>query len=231
MNTIYLIPMLLAPDTHDAVLSKTLVETMKNLKYFYVENIKTTRRFISSLRLGIDINELEFFEINEKTDYNDLFLSLNDLTESAGVLSEAGCPGVADPGALVVEIAHELNFKVKPLVGPNSMLLALMASGMSGQSYVFHGYLPIQEADRLKKLKSLQNDARQKKQTQVFMETPYRNNQLLHTIISSLDNTTKLCIACDLTSEAEYIKTLSINKWKQHGLPDFHKKPCVFLIY
>ncbi len=231
MIEIFLIPTVLSPDTQHEAVSDYTKEIINSLKFFYVENIKTTRRLISSLKLDIDINELDFFEINQKTDYNELFMSLNDLQQNAGVISEAGCPGVADPGALVVDIAHELGYKVKPLVGPSSILLALMASGMSGQSFVFHGYLPIQENERQKKLRELEKDALSKKQTQIFIETPYRNNQVLATALSSLQSSTKLCIAVNLTAENELIKTKTINKWRKDGIPDIHKMPCVFLIF
>jgi 16S rRNA (cytidine1402-2'-O)-methyltransferase len=232
MNTIYLIPMLLADDTHQNVLPIRIQEVIKDTKVFFVENLKTTRRYISSLKLGIVIDDLTFLEVDKDTKYEEVFMMMHELKTNAGIISEAGCPGVADPGALIVEIAHDLNFKVEPLVGPSSILLALMASGMSGQSFVFHGYLPIKEDERLKKLKSLEREAITKKQTQIFMETPFRNNQILNTILGNLQNTTKLCLACDITASTEYIKTKSILKWKQgNNLPDLHKRPCIFLIY
>lgn len=228
---IFLLPMLLAENTHQSVLTPHALEALKIIKVFFVENIKTTRRFISSLKAGIVIDDLQFIEINQDSDFEELFGILNELEQDAGIISEAGCAGVADPGALVVEVAHQLGLQVKPLVGPNSILLALMASGFNGQSFAFNGYLPIKDDERAKKLRSLEREALQKKQTQIFMETPYRNNQMLTAIVNNLNPNTRLCIAADITSETEYIKTQSIESWKRKGLPDLNKRPAIFLIY
>jgi 16S rRNA (cytidine1402-2'-O)-methyltransferase len=228
---IFLLPMLLAENTHQIVLTPYALESLKTLKVFFVENIKTTRRFISSLKAGIVIDDLQFIEINQNSDFEELFVILNELDQDAGIISEAGCAGVADPGALVVEVAHQLGLQVKPLVGPNSILLALMASGFNGQSFAFNGYLPIKEDERAKKLRALEREALQKKQTQIFMETPYRNNQMLTAIVNNLNPNTRLCIAADITSETEFIKTQSIESWKRKGLPDLNKRPAIFLIY
>lgn len=228
---IFLLPMLLAENTHQIVLTPYALESLKTLKVFFVENIKTTRRFISSLKAGIVIDDLQFIEINQNSDFEELFVILNELDQDAGIISEAGCAGVADPGALVVEVAHQLGLQVKPLVGPNSILLALMASGFNGQSFAFNGYLPIKDDERAKKLRSLEREALQKKQTQIFMETPYRNNQMLTAIVNNLNPNTRLCIAADITSETEFIKTQSIESWKRKGLPDLNKRPAIFLIY
>ncbi|OYU65275.1 MAG: SAM-dependent methyltransferase [Cytophagaceae bacterium BCCC1] len=228
---IFLLPMLLAENTHQVVLTPYALESLKTLKVFFVENIKTTRRFISSLKAGIVIDDLQFIEINQNSDFEELFVILNELDQDAGIISEAGCAGVADPGALVVEVAHQLGLQVKPLVGPNSILLALMASGFNGQSFAFNGYLPIKDDERAKKLRALEREALQKKQTQIFMETPYRNNQMLTAIVNNLNPNTRLCIAADITSETEFIKTQSIESWKRKGLPDLNKRPAIFLIY
>jgi len=228
---IFLLPMLLAENTHQIVLTPYALESLKTLKVFFVENIKTTRRFISSLKAGIVIDDLQFIEINQNSDFEELFVILNELDQDAGIISEAGCAGVADPGALVVEVAHQLGLQVKPLVGPNSILLALMASGFNGQSFAFNGYLPIKDDERAKKLRSLEREALQKKQTQIFMETPYRNNQMLTAIVNNLNPNTRLCIAADITSEREFINTQSIESWKRKGLPDLNKRPAIFLIY
>ncbi|MCP9746734.1 SAM-dependent methyltransferase [Lacihabitans sp. CS3-21] len=228
---IFLLPMLLAENTHQIVLTPYALESLKTLKVFFVENIKTTRRFISSLKAGIVIDDLQFIEINQNSDFEELFVILNELDQDAGIISEAGCAGVADPGALVVEVAHQLGLQVKPLVGPNSILLALMASGFNGQSFAFNGYLPIKDDERAKKLRALEREALQKKQTQIFMETPYRNNQMLTAIVNNLNPNTRLCIAADITSETEFIKTQSIESWKRKGLPDLNKRPAIFLIY
>ncbi|MCA0363295.1 MAG: SAM-dependent methyltransferase [Bacteroidetes bacterium] len=231
MRNLFLLPMLLAENTHQKSLTPEAISVIKSLKVFFVENIKTTRRFISSLKEGIVIDELQFFEINQDTGFEEVYNFLQETEGDFGVISEAGCAGVADPGALVVEVAHQLGIKVNPLVGPNSILLALMASGFNGQSFVFHGYLPIKEEERAKKLRKIEKEATQKKQTQIFMETPYRNHQLLTTIYNNLNPATRLCVACDITSDSEFIKTQSVGTWKKKGLPDIQKRPTIFLIY
>lgn len=214
MRNLFLLPMLLADNTHQKSLTPEAIAVIKSLKVFFVENIKTTRRFISSLKLGMVIDELQFFEINQETGFEEVYNNLQESEGDFGVISEAGCAGVADPGALVVEVAHQLGIKVNPLVGPNSILLALMASGFNGQSFVFHGYLPIKDDERAKKLRQIEKEASQKKQTQIFMETPYRNHQLLMND-NNLNPATRLCIACDITSEQEFIKTQSVGTWKK----------------
>lgn len=228
--TLYLLPMLLAENSHEQVLTSYSVEMMKRLKVFFVENVKTTRRFISSLKQGIVIDELRFIEVNKDTPFDKIFEVLSELKEDAGIISEAGCAGVADPGGLIAEAGHQLGFTVRPLVGPNSILLALMGSGMNGQSFAFHGYLPIKEDERAAKLRALEKEAVQRNQTQIFMETPYRNNAMLQTLLRTLDPRTRLCVAADLTAETEYLLTRSIAGWKKHSLPDLHKRPAIFLI-
>ncbi len=227
---LYLIPCLLAEDTHDAVLPPGLKQVVASTRVFLAEDIRSARRFISSLKLGISIESLRFIELNKDTRPEEITPFLKNLKENAGVISEAGCPGIADPGALAVDIAHSLDIRVVPLTGPSSILLALMASGMNGQSFVFHGYLPIERDERLRKLKVLEKDAQSKQQTQIFIETPYRNNQMLESILSQLNPSLKLCIACRITAPDEYIRTLTIAGWKKGGLPDLHKKPCIFLL-
>ena len=226
---LYLLPMLLAGDSHLQALTPYSVEITKQLKVFFVENVKTTRRFISSLKQDIVIDELRFIEVNKDTSFEKIFEVLSDLQEDAGIISEAGCAGVADPGGLVVEAGHQLGFTIRPLVGPNSILLALMGSGLNGQSFAFHGYLPIKEDERAAKLRALEKEAVQRKQTQIFMETPYRNNAMLQTLLKTLGPQTRLCVAADLTAETEYIFTRSIAGWKKHPLPDLHKRPAIFL--
>jgi 16S rRNA (cytidine1402-2'-O)-methyltransferase len=229
---VYLIPMLLAENTHAKVLTPYALDIIKSTSIFFVENLKTTRRFFTSLKIGIVIDDLQFIEINQDTKFEPLFEIMQGLEgKAAGIISEAGCSGVADPGALVVEIAHQLGSRVEPLVGPNSILLALMASGFSGQSFVFHGYLPIKEPEREKKIKFMEREALAKKQTQIFMETPYRNTQILAALLKVLMPSTRLCVACDITSADELIVSKSIQGWRSSALPDFHKKPCIFLIY
>jgi 16S rRNA (cytidine1402-2'-O)-methyltransferase len=230
MPTIYLIPMVLAPDTQEEVLPAYIGETIAKTKVFFVENLKTTRRYISSLKLGVVIDDLTFHEINTLGKTDDLFQLMSELQHDAAIISESGCPGVADPGADVVEMAHQLGFTVKPLVGPSSILLALMASGLNGQSFAFQGYLPIEERDREKKIKALEVIALQNKQTQLFIETPYRNKQMFATLLKVLKPDTRLGIACNITAEDEFIKTASIAWWRrQSGQPDLHKKPTIFM--
>ncbi len=222
--------MLLAENSHEQALTSYSVEKMKTLKVFFVENVKTTRRFISSLKQGIVIDDLRFIEVNKDTSFERIFDLLSGLKEDAGIISEAGCAGVADPGALVVEAGHQLGFTIRPLVGPNSILLALMGSGMNGQSFAFHGYLPIREEERAAKLRALEKEAVRQNQTQIFMETPYRNNAMLQTLLKTLGPNTRLCIGADLTSETEFMLTLSVAAWKKRPLPDLHKRPAIFLI-
>lgn len=227
---LYLLPMLLAENSHPQALTPYSVEMIRTLKVFFVENVKTTRRFISSLKLGVVIDELRFIEVNKDTLFEKIFDVLSALKEDAGILSEAGCAGVADPGGLIVEAGHQLGFSIRPLVGPNSILLALMGSGLNGQSFAFHGYLPIPENERAARIRALEKEAIQRNQTQIFMETPYRNNQMLQTLLKTLGPQTRLCVAADLTAGTEYILTRSVAAWKRHPLPDLHKRPAIFLI-
>ena len=152
--------------------------------------------------------------------------------KNAGILSEAGCPGIADPGSILVKMAHSKGIRVEPLVGPSSILLALMASGFNGQQFAFHGYLPIDQKDRSRKIKELERESSERNQTQIFMEAPHRNNELLQAILKEGNSETKLCIACDITLETEFIQTKSLGDWKAiNSLPDLHKRPCIFIIY
>ncbi|MBO0949101.1 SAM-dependent methyltransferase [Fibrella forsythiae] len=233
MPTLYLIPTPLAPDTASQVLTPPIPEVITRLDCFFVEELRTARRFISSLRTGRIIDETTFFELHKDTPEADTKRQLTDLlalNRDAGILSEAGCPGVADPGAVAVRLAHQLGFWVEPLVGPSSILLALMASGMSGQSFVFHGYLPIDRGERSRTLKQLETDARKKQQTQIFMETPYRNNALLADLLATCLPDTRLCIAANVTAPDALIQTKPIKQWKM-TIPDLHKKPTIFLLF
>lgn len=227
--TIFLIPTILAPDTQNSVLSPQIIEVITRLDTLFVEDIRTARRFISSLKVGKVIDELTFYELNKDTPQEQTLAQLKKLKFDAGIISEAGCPGIADPGAVAVGFAHQLGYKVRPLVGPSSILLALMASGFNGQSFTFNGYLPIEKAAKIKALKSLEQTARSKQQTQIFMETPYRNNQLIEDVLQNLGSETLLCIAANITAEDELIKTLPVKEWKKQK-PDLHKKPTIFLI-
>ncbi len=227
---LYLIPTILAPETVESVLSPQIKDAINVTDYYFVENIRTARRFISELKLGKIIDNLTFFEVDKDTKVDDIRKYFKQIpqNQAIGVISEAGCPGVADPGAVAVKVAHQLGIKVIPLVGPSSILMALMASGFSGQSFVFHGYLPIDKMERAKKLKSLENESK-KQQTQIFMETPFRNESFLQDILTTCQPETLLCIACNITAPDEFIQTKTINQWKSQK-PDLHKKPTMFLI-
>lgn len=230
-STLYLIPTFLAEGTSDQVLSPQVLEAIRKSDVFFVENVRTARRFISSLRLGKVIDTLQFFELTKSTPEAETREQLKGLPAYAqvGVISEAGCPGVADPGAVAVRLAHQMGFRVVPLVGPSSILLALMASGLSGQSFIFHGYLPIDKAERRKSIVQLEKDAGFKRTTQIFMETPFRNNQMFATILENCNPDTLLCVACNITAPDELILTLPVRDWKKR-VPDLHKKPTIFLI-
>jgi 16S rRNA (cytidine1402-2'-O)-methyltransferase len=230
-TTLYLIPTVLAEGTSAQVLSPQIMEAVARAQVFFVENVRTARRFISSLRLGKVIDELTFFELTKDTPEADTYQQLRELPPGtvAGVISEAGCPGVADPGAVAVGLAHQLGYRVVPLVGPSSILLALMASGMNGQSFAFHGYLPIDKVLRRKAIQQLEREAAQWQQTQLFMETPFRNNQLLEAVLEACQPDTRLCLACNLTAPDELVRTLPIRTWRQQK-PDLHKKPTIFIL-
>jgi 16S rRNA (cytidine1402-2'-O)-methyltransferase len=230
-STLFLIPTVLAEGTAQQVLSPQILDVLSNLDYFFAEELRTSRRFISSLRLGRVIQDLTFYELNKKTPEAETAAQLRQLPKGKdiGVISEAGCPGVADPGASAVRIAHQLGMKVVPLVGPSSILLALMASGLSGQSFAFHGYLPIDQIPRRQALIELEREGQELRQTQIFMETPFRNNHMLATLLDACQPDTLLCIACNVTAPDEYIKTQSVQQWRKQKI-DLHKKPTIFLI-
>ncbi len=229
---LYLIPTLLGDTPVSKVIPPYNIEVASRLKYFIVENTRSARRFLKRCDPNIDIDELTFFELNKHTDPHQIANFLKPLAagESIGVLSEAGCPAVADPGADVVAIAQREGYKVVPLVGPSSLLMALMGSGFNGQSFAFHGYLPIDASDRAKKLKRLETLAYSDDQTQLFIETPYRNQKLAEEILRQCKPKTRLCIAMNLSLPDAYIVTRTIKAW-EGKLPDMHKKPAVFLIY
>lgn len=229
-TVVYLIPTFLADDMTD-VLTVSSLNIVKEIDEFVVENEKSARAFLKKIGSNIPQANFVFHELNEHSDAKSIseLSSVLKKNKAIGVLSEAGCPAVADPGSEFVRLAHEQNIRVVPLIGPSSMLLALMASGLNGQSYTFHGYLPRESAARKTKIKELEKDALKKNQTQLFIETPYRNQAMLDDLLSTLGEETKLCIAYDLTSANEFIRTANISKWKKTKV-DFHKKPAVFLI-
>ncbi len=195
--------------------------------------MRTARRFLKAVDRNINIDELTFYELNQHTDRNhiDQYLAPIARGENIGIISEAGCPAIADPGSDVVAIAQSKNINVIPLVGPSSILLSLMASGFNGQSFTFNGYLPIDPKDRSQKLKQLETRIYNEHQTQIFIETPYRNIQLIQYLCKTLQPNTKLCIAADINCPNEWIKTKTIKEWSKTTLPEIHKHPCIFLLY
>ena len=232
MPTLYLIPTSLGECSFDKILPTKNTQIVTDLKHFVVEDVRTARRFLKKANPAIEINDLTFYVLNQHTTPEELssFLSPMFAGHDLGVLSEAGCPAIADPGADVVAMAQKNNFTVVPLVGPSSILLSLMASGFNGQSFAFVGYLPIQPADRAKMLRKLENRAYTENQSQIFIETPYRNMKMLEEILQVCQPNTRLCIAVDITLETEFIKTKTVKEWKTQ-LPDLSKRPCIFLIY
>ncbi len=228
---LFMIPTVLAENTAYLVISPQVQEVIANTKIFLVENPRSARRYISSLKLGITIEELQFEVLDKDTPPEQVSRLMMPLLDGSdiGVISEAGCPGIADPGALAVAYAHQKGIQVVPLSGPSSMFLALMGSGFSGQSFAFHGYLPIDKKERAAALKKLEQESVREKRAQLFMETPFRNNQLLADALAFLSPQTKLCIAKNLTAADELIQTKTIADWKNHPL-DLHKVPTVFIL-
>jgi len=226
-----LIPCPIAEQTAASVLPEEVRQAVLHTKHFLVENVRTARRFISELKLGIQIDELTFEILDKDTERKTVsdFFKKYDAAESIGVISEAGCPGVADPGALAVSIAQEMNIEVIPLVGPSSILLALMASGFSGQMFRFHGYLPIDRAARIRRMETLQKDVEKTGETQLFIETPYRNNAMLEDLIQQLPANQLLAIGCNIQDPSGFTQTKSLHQWSMEKL-DLHKKPCIFLL-
>jgi 16S rRNA (cytidine1402-2'-O)-methyltransferase len=228
---LYLIPTILSDDSQEAVLPSTITNHIKDINVFIVENLRTARRHIKKIHREKDIDNTTFYSFgkHDTLSLEEDFLPHILNGENVGILSEAGLPCVADPGSKIVEYAHDFQIEVIPLVGPSSILLALMASGMSGQNFAFTGYLPIDKKDRNRAIKNLESLVNKTGQTQIFMETPYRNNQLLDTLKAQCSNKTKLCIAANITSTNEFIQTKTIEEWKQTKV-DIHKQPTIFLI-
>ena len=227
---VYLIPTVLAEGITEP-LPPYIIDAIKKCSVFFAENERTARRFFKSVWKGMVIDDYRWYSM--KTVNNEVagqFKQAVNAGKTIGIISEAGCPGVADPGQGLVHIAQQMGAVVKPLVGPSSILLALMASGMNGQQFQFVGYLPIESGERLKTIKQLENDSRHKDCTQIFIETPYRNNQLLETLTKTLQPQTQICVAVDLTAGTESIQTKTAQQWKA-AMPDLHKRPAIFLIY
>lgn len=232
MGILYLIPNTLGQSNIDNVLPSYNISVAKNLRHFIVENVRSARRFLKMLDRDIVIGDLSFYELNRHTPPDRIAELLLPIYEghSMGIISEAGCPAIADPGADVVAIAQRKNIRVVPLVGASSIILSLMASGFNGQSFAFVGYLPIDKKARLQRLKQLESRASSERQTQIFIETPYRNNQLVQDMVATLKPDTLLCIASELTTDTESVKTLPIAEWAKQQI-DINKRNTIFLIY
>lgn len=228
---IYLIPTTLGDNEPLEVLPISIKRAIENINFFIVENEKTARRFIKKISSKKSQSDLHLEALNKFTEPERIPSFLQPCLEGkdVGVISEAGCPGIADPGAEVVRIAHEKNIKVVPLVGPSSILLALMASGLNGQNFAFNGYLPIESGERKATIKRLEKLSKDSQQSQLFIETPYRNDKLFAELCKSLHPTTNMCIACDITLPTEYIVTKSAQKWSSEKT-ELHKRPCIFII-
>lgn len=229
---LYLLPVTLGETSIEQVLPAYNKEIILGIKHFIVEDVRSARRFLKKVERSINIDELTFYSLNKHTSPEAISDYLKPLVEGhpMGVISEAGCPAVADPGADVVAIAQRKNLKVVPLVGPSSIILSVMGSGFNGQSFAFHGYLPIEPNERAKRIKALEQRVYSENQTQLFIETPYRNHKMMEDIIRNCKPQTKLCIAANITCEGEFIKTKTVKEW-QGKLPDLNKIPCIFLIY
>ena len=229
---LYLIPVTLGETSIKQVLPSYNHEVIMGIRHFIVENIRSARRFLRQTDRTFPIDDTTFFEMGKHSDERAFSQYLQPLREGkpVGVISEAGCPAVADPGADIVGIAQKEGLRVIPLVGPNSMIMAVMSSGLGGQSFAFNGYLPVDTTDRAKKLKMLETRAWTEGQTQLFIETPYRNEKMFQALLAALRPQTRLCIAAGITTQDEYIRTLRISEWKNTKLPDLSKIPAIFLI-
>ncbi|MEO8961886.1 MAG: SAM-dependent methyltransferase [Ginsengibacter sp.] len=226
---IFLIPSFLSENAIETI-PVYVLSAIKNCSVIFAENERTARRFLKAMDKEIIIDNFEWFTIH-KTEQNHLNIFINKIKEgkNIAVISEAGCPGIADPGQVLVDQAQKMDIEVRPLVGPSSILLALMASGFNGQHFTFLGYLPIDNAERIKKIKQIEEESFKKKCTQLFIETPYRNNKMLETLLQHCHPSTHLCIAAEITGVNEYIKSKTIADWKKETI-DLHKKPVIFLL-
>lgn len=232
-GNLYLIPTTLGDTGETAdVIPVKVNHVINTIDDYIVENEKSARHYLKKSGIKKPLQEINLYLLNQHTTQQEISTYLQPIAagKNMGIISEAGCPGIADPGAEVVKLAHERNINVIPLVGPSSILLALMASGFNGQSFTFHGYLPKERSERINKIKELEQIAQRKSQTQLFIETPYRNMHLMEDILITCSGQTKLCVACDITLPTEFIKTKSIADWKKQA-PDINKRPTIFLIY
>lgn len=230
--SLYLIPVTLGETSIERVLPAYNKNVIITIKYFIVENVRSARRFLKKVDTSINIDDLTFYELNKHTDNKLIDNYLDPISKGfdIGIISEAGCPAIADPGSDIVAIAQKRNYNVIPLIGPSSILLSLMASGFNGQSFAFHGYLPIDSNERLRKIKQMEQRILHEHQTQIFIETPYRNIKLVEDLIKNCSPSSQLCIAMNITCEDEFIKTKSLKDWKKK-LPDMAKQLCIFLLY
>jgi 16S rRNA (cytidine1402-2'-O)-methyltransferase len=227
---LFLIPTIIAEDTQHTVIPTSVIETLKQIDHFLAEDIRTARRYLSSLKIYESIEPLDFKILDKKTkesELKELFTPINQ-GKNLGILSESGCPGIADPGALAAKYAHANGITVIPLTGPSSIVLSLMASGLNGQKFAFHGYLPVDSKESIESIKTFEKESKAKNQTQIFIETPYRNNSCLRNLLKALHEDTLLCIAIDITGKDESIVTKPVKAWKKE-VPEFPKSPAVFL--
>lgn len=227
---LFLIPTTIAESTQHSVIPSSVIEALKHVDHFLAEDIRTARRYLSSLKIYDSIEPLHFSVLNKETreqDLPELFAPIRE-GKNMGVLSESGCPGIADPGALAARYAHQHGIQVIPLTGPSSILLALMASGLTGQNFAFHGYLPIDGKESTEAIRSFEKESRSKRQTQIFIETPYRNNAMAGNLLKALHEDTLLCIAIDITGKDESIITKPVKAWRKDK-PELPKSPAVFL--
>lgn len=231
-GTLYLIPVTLGGSSLELVLPAQVVHIARQLDTFIVENEKTARQFLTLAKTAKPIRELQLLTLNEHTASKELPSLLTPLMEGrdVGLISEAGCPGIADPGADLVRLAHQKNIRVVPLVGPSSILLSLMASGFNGQRFTFLGYLPAEKGERIQKIREIEKKSQQLQETQIFIEAPYRNQHLLQDLVNTCHTSTRLCIACNISLDNELIASKSVAEWKKATLPDLHKQPTVFLL-
>lgn len=231
-GVLYLIPVPLGDNNPEEVLPQSVKRAIDLIDTYVVENSKVARKFIKAIHPEKIQSSLKLFELNKHTDSKEINTFIEPILQgkNMGLMSDAGCPGVADPGAVVVKLAHEKGIKVVPLVGPSSILMSLMASGMNGQSFAFNGYLPIDKSEKKSALKNLERWSQERDQSQIFIETPYRNNQILEEMIQILNPNTLVCVACDISLPTEFIVTKPVNLWKKIKT-DLHKRPCIFIIH
>ncbi len=230
-GTLWLIPNVLDDGEPSAVVPEPALDQVRKLRYFIVENERNARRFLVKAGMKLFLDEIQWGLLNEHTRADELMPLIQPLLSGtdAGLLSESGCPGIADPGAEVVRMAHDSDIRVKPLTGPSSITLALMSSGLNGQTFAFHGYLPVKPRDRIRKIREIEQRSRNNRETQIFIEAPYRNQQLLLDLVNTLNPDVLLSVSADLTAPSELIRTAPVWQWQGH-LPDLNKRPAVFMI-